>query len=64
MVASVPGGPVQQAPRPRLVAKTASGPRSGTLKTNFGSHKHGPGGPDPMQVWNKNRRSYLPVDAL
>ena len=41
--------PVQ---RPRLVAKSAG--LTKPTKTHFGS-RNGSSGPDPMQVWNRNR---------
>ena len=44
------GGPVALAPRPRLVAKTSGTKQS---KAHFGSRNGA--GPDPMQVWNRNR---------
>ncbi|OJD27891.1 hypothetical protein ACJ73_00708 [Blastomyces percursus] len=44
-----------QPAKPRLVAKSTGGLRDSTLKlTGIGS-KSGNGGPDPNQVWNKNR---------
>ncbi|KAL8826661.1 MAG: hypothetical protein Q9191_003660 [Dirinaria sp. TL-2023a] len=43
------------APRPRLVAKTASGHQASAPKASGPGHKNGGSGPDPMQVWNKNR---------
>ncbi|MCJ1305264.1 hypothetical protein MMC08_008078, partial [Hypocenomyce scalaris] len=46
----------QPAPRPRLVAKTASGQRASTPKPANTAYKNGRGsGPDPLQVWNRNR---------
>ncbi|KAF2240066.1 hypothetical protein EV356DRAFT_562800 [Viridothelium virens] len=42
----------QQTPRPRLVAKSGGGLRDSLPKTNKTNGK----GPDPAQVWNKNRR--------
>lgn len=43
------------AARPRLVAKSASGTKgTGPNKPSFGT-KTGSSGPDPMQVWNRNR---------
>ncbi|KAI9667981.1 MAG: hypothetical protein M1821_000801 [Bathelium mastoideum] len=41
----------QQTPRPRLVAKSGGGLRDSLPKTNKTNGK----GPDPAQVWNKNR---------
>lgn len=47
----------QPAPRPRLVAKTASGQRASAPKPAHAAYKNGKGtGPDPLQVWNRNRR--------
>ena len=43
------------APRPRLVAKAASGHQASAPKASGSGHKNGGSGPDPMQVWNKNR---------
>ena len=53
---------MQQGSRPRLVAKSTSGLRD-TGSKSFKSGGKNNAGPDPMQVWNKNRRelSYLPV---
>ena len=46
----------QSALRPRLVAKSASGPRTSTPKAMNLNAKGGKGtGPDPNQVWNRNR---------
>ncbi|KAA6409274.1 MAG: hypothetical protein FRX48_06827 [Lasallia pustulata] len=46
----------QPAPRPRLVAKTASGQRASAPKPTNTAYKNGRGsGPDPLQVWNRNR---------
>ncbi|CAI7612556.1 unnamed protein product [Penicillium glandicola] len=41
--------------RPRLVAKTTLGMRDSFSKTGAGGSKPGGSGPDPNQVWNKNR---------
>ncbi|KAI9679281.1 MAG: hypothetical protein M1817_005301 [Caeruleum heppii] len=50
------GSPNQSAPRPRLVAKTGSGLRDAVPRPNSASAGGGKGsGPDPSQVWNKNR---------
>ena len=47
---------MQSAPRPRLVAKTASGHRALAPKSIDITSKFGKGsGPDPNQVWNRNR---------
>jgi len=43
------------APRPRLVAKSASGQQASAPKASGSGYKNGGKGPDPMQVWNKNR---------
>ena len=43
------------APRPRLVAKSASGHQASTPKASGSGFRNGGSGPDPMQVWNKNR---------
>lgn len=42
-------------PRPRLVAKSASGHQASAPKSAGPGFKNGASGPDPMQVWNKNR---------
>lgn len=47
---------LQQTSRPRLVAKSAGGLRESTPKPANVASKNGSGGPDPNQVWNKNRR--------
>ncbi|KAI4165417.1 MAG: hypothetical protein LQ342_000826 [Letrouitia transgressa] len=42
--------------RPRLVAKSASGQQASTPKSSgSGFRNGGASGPDPMQVWNRNR---------
>ena len=42
--------------RPRLVAKSANGPRTSTPKAMNLNARSGKGaGPDPNQVWNRNR---------
>ncbi|MCJ1249822.1 hypothetical protein MMC30_007048 [Trapelia coarctata] len=47
---------LQSAPRPRLVAKSASGHRNSIPKAlNMGSKTGRGPGPDPNQVWNRNR---------
>ncbi|KAL8728177.1 MAG: hypothetical protein Q9166_005571 [cf. Caloplaca sp. 2 TL-2023] len=44
------------APRPRLVAKPASGHQATTSRPPGSSYRNGGGqGPDPLQVWNRNR---------
>ena len=46
----------QVAPRPRLVAKSASGHRNSIPKAlNMGTKAGKGAGPDPLQVWNRNR---------
>ncbi|KAL9127345.1 MAG: hypothetical protein Q9217_003759 [Psora testacea] len=45
-------GTLPPAPRPRLVAKSASATKQS--KSHFGP-RNGGSGPDPMQVWNRNR---------
>ncbi|KAI4178765.1 MAG: hypothetical protein L6R41_008220, partial [Letrouitia leprolyta] len=43
-------------PRPRLVAKSASGHQASTPKNAGSKYKNGgTSGPDPLQVWNRNR---------
>lgn len=49
------GTTLPPAPRPRLVAKTASGNKVSAPKPSHFGTKHGASGPDPMQVWNRNR---------
>ena len=41
--------------RPRLVAKAASGQRASTPKSSNYGNKTDKDGPDPNQVWNRNR---------
>ncbi|KAL4806423.1 hypothetical protein BDV18DRAFT_139461 [Aspergillus unguis] len=48
------GTPLQN-PRPRLVAKTTSSLRDSLAKTGASGARLGAGGPDPNQVWNRNR---------
>lgn len=51
-------------PRPRLVAKTASGQQASAPKsTNVTSKNGGGSGPDPLQVWNRNRRTGAPSQS-
>lgn len=58
------GNTVSQAPRPRLVAKSASGHQTSAPKLMNSLAKNGTGaGPDPNQVWNRNRREARPHDA-
>ena len=57
-----PGSTIS-ATRPRLVAKTLSSSRSAAPKSlNSGSQKSGTDGPDPNQVWNRNRG--LPITIV
>ena len=49
------GNPMPPALRPRLVAKTASGNKASVPKASHFESRHGASGPDPMQVWNRNR---------
>lgn len=61
--ATNPGNTVPPAPRPRLVAKSASGHQTSTPKSMNSASKNGSGsGPDPNQVWNRNRRMDSCVD--
>ena len=46
----------QLSSKPRLVAKTSSGLRDAAPKSLRSGSKNSAGGPDPLQVWNKNRR--------
>ncbi|PGH01516.1 hypothetical protein GX51_05203 [Blastomyces parvus] len=46
---------VSQPAKPRLVAKSIGGLRDSTPKLTGSGSKSGNGGPDPNQVWNKNR---------
>ncbi|KAJ5214876.1 hypothetical protein N7468_010555 [Penicillium chermesinum] len=52
---TTPLGTPQPSSRPRLVAKTTSGMRDSFSKTGASGAKPGGTGPDPNQVWNKNR---------
>ena len=57
-----PGSTIS-ATRPRLVAKTLSSSRSAAPKSlNSGPQKSGTDGPDPNQVWNRNRG--LPITTI
>ena len=59
------GTPVQAATRPRLVAKSVSGHRAITPRSiSIGSKNGKESGPDPMQVWNKNRGSIILANFL
>ncbi|KAI9369520.1 hypothetical protein BJX61DRAFT_549548 [Aspergillus egyptiacus] len=48
-------GTAVQNPRPRLVAKTTSSLRDSLAKSGTSAARIGGGGPDPNQVWNRNR---------
>ncbi|KAL8821448.1 MAG: hypothetical protein Q9223_000497 [Gallowayella weberi] len=51
-----PANNVLSAPRPRLVAKSAGGLQTTTSRPPGSSFRNGGNsGPDPMQVWNRNR---------
>ncbi|EKV04584.1 hypothetical protein PDIP_86720 [Penicillium digitatum Pd1] len=52
---TTPLGTPQPSSRPRLVAKTTLGMRDSFSKAGAGGGKPGGSGPDPNQVWNKNR---------
>lgn len=52
-------GTPQPTARPRLVPKSTAAMRDSLSKTGPGGAKPGGSGPDPNQVWNKNRRMYL-----
>ncbi|CAG7936058.1 unnamed protein product [Penicillium nalgiovense] len=52
---TTPLGTPQPSSRPRLVAKSAQGSRDSFSKAGAGGGKPGGSGPDPNQVWNKNR---------
>ncbi|KAL6719149.1 hypothetical protein ACLMJK_003386 [Lecanora helva] len=54
------GSTTPQAPKPRLVAKTTSGSQASTPKSSHFA-RHGGSGPDPMQVWNRNRAAPQPT---
>ncbi|OJJ47965.1 hypothetical protein ASPZODRAFT_141517 [Penicilliopsis zonata CBS 506.65] len=55
MSATTSLGTLPPTSRPRLVAKTTSSLRDALSKAGPGGIKSGGGGPDPNQVWNKNR---------
>lgn len=57
---ATPGNTLPPAPRPRLVAKTASANKVSAPKPSHFGTKHGASGPDPMQVWNRNRGKTSP----
>ncbi|BAE57159.1 unnamed protein product [Aspergillus oryzae RIB40] len=52
---TTPLGVPLQSSRPRLVAKTTSSLRDSLSKTGTGAARPAGSGPDPNQVWNKNR---------
>ncbi|KAJ5489493.1 hypothetical protein N7539_004383 [Penicillium diatomitis] len=52
---TTPLGTPQPTSRPRLVAKTTTGMRDSFAKSGAGGGRPGATGPDPNQVWNKNR---------
>ncbi|KAE8354623.1 hypothetical protein BDV28DRAFT_130503 [Aspergillus coremiiformis] len=52
---TTPLGVPLQSSRPRLVAKTTSSLRDSLSKTGMSAARPGGGGPDPNQVWNRNR---------
>ncbi|KAE8145428.1 hypothetical protein BDV25DRAFT_164727 [Aspergillus avenaceus] len=52
---TTPLGVPPQPSRPRLVAKTTSSLRDSLSKTGTGATRPGGAGPDPNQVWNRNR---------
>lgn len=60
---SMPLGAQPQTSRPRLVAKTTSSLRDSISKAGTSGAKPAGAGPDPNQVWNRNRRM-APVFAV
>ncbi|KAJ5298782.1 uncharacterized protein N7443_006902 [Penicillium atrosanguineum] len=54
-IPTTPMGTPQPTARPRLVPKSTSAMRDSLSKTGPGGAKLGGSGPDPNQVWNKNR---------
>ncbi|KAL8950642.1 MAG: hypothetical protein Q9222_003326 [Ikaeria aurantiellina] len=53
---TIPVNNALPAPRPRLVAKPASGHQASTSKSSASAFRNGgSSGPDPLQVWNRNR---------
>jgi hypothetical protein len=52
-------GTPQPTARPRLVPKSTAAMRDSLSKTGPGGAKPGGSGPDPNQVWNKNRRMFF-----
>lgn len=61
---STPLGAPQPTSRPRLVAKTTSSLRDSLSKTGTSGAKPAGAGPDPNQVWNRNRRMLLSSSRL
>ncbi|PYH94106.1 hypothetical protein BO71DRAFT_477077 [Aspergillus ellipticus CBS 707.79] len=55
VTSTTPLGTPPPTSRPRLVVKSTSSLRDSLSKTGAGASKPGGGGPDPNQVWNKNR---------
>lgn len=58
-IPTTPMGTPQPTARPRLVPKSTAAMRDGLSKSGPGGAKSGGSGPDPNQVWNKNRRMYF-----
>ena len=55
--AGLSGNTLPLVARPRLVAKSISGHRASAPKSaSLASRNGGGSGPDPNQVWNRNRR--------
>ncbi|KAJ5195272.1 uncharacterized protein N7498_008710 [Penicillium cinerascens] len=54
-IPTTPLGTPQPTARPRLVPKSTAAMRDGLSKSGPGGAKSGGSGPDPNQVWNKNR---------
>lgn len=54
---TTPLGTPQPSSRPRLVAKTTTGMRDSFTKSGANGGRPSATGPDPNQVWNKNRRT-------
>ncbi|RAL05119.1 uncharacterized protein BO80DRAFT_431651 [Aspergillus ibericus CBS 121593] len=55
LISTTPLGTPPPSSRPRLVVKTTSSLRDSLSKLGAGAAKPGGTGPDPNQVWNKNR---------
>ncbi|PWY92892.1 hypothetical protein BO70DRAFT_367865 [Aspergillus heteromorphus CBS 117.55] len=55
VTSTTPLGTPPPTSRPRLVVKSTSSLRDSLSKTGMGAIRPGAGGPDPNQVWNKNR---------